>query len=204
MKITTMKTFSLASAAALAMLLSGGSASASSATGTFAVRGLGSEKCQAFTTAISAKSPALQSHASWIMGYASAYNRATPKIFDAYPLPAGSGLVSLVAAICAANPNIALEAATAQLFATIAPLSLAADTPLVSFGSGAKTLSVRESSVRQLEQALTDRGLFKGKVSGKSSPQLIEAIQAFQKSQGMPVTGLPDMQTLVRAVLKKS
>lgn len=195
---------SLGAALILGQMLAIGTASAAGTSGNFAVRGLGGDKCQALTTAVSAKSGAIKGYASWIMGYASAYNRSTSNIFDVYPLPAGGGLVSLVATLCAANPNSSVEGATAQLFAILRPLSLAGETPLVAFAVGGKTISIREESVRLLERSLTGRGLLKEKEGGKFSPQLVMAIQAFQKSEGIAVTGLPDMQTLIRAVLKKS
>jgi branched-chain amino acid transport system substrate-binding protein len=57
---------------------------------------------------------------------------------------------------------------------------------LATFGTG----------VKELQQALADRGFYDGPIDGRYSAATIAAVEAFQTSLGVPATGIVDVATL--------
>lgn len=59
-------------------------------------------------------------------------------------------------------------------------------------------LVMDSTRVVEIQQALTSRGFFTGEVSGVYDDATIEAMQKFQRSQKIPVTGYPTAHALKR------
>ncbi len=190
-------------AVSLPLLFAALPALASDATGKFTARGVGSNPCSAVLTSLKDDKIATSLYGSWLMGYASAYNRNVPQTFDILPTATGSDLMGIVMAVCRISPTASLETATAQALAAIAPMRLTRETPLVKVVSDGKSVDIRQEAVTNLQQGLLDKGLYRGPVNGVSSPALITAIKALQTREKLTPTGLPDIDTLIRAVLKK-
>lgn len=55
-----------------------------------------------------------------------------------------------------------------------------------------------DSQVREVQQELKDQGLYTGEIDGIHGPLTSSAVQQFQQSQGLPVTGQMDASTLDR------
>jgi hypothetical protein len=177
---------------------------ASDVSGKFTVRGVGSSPCSTVIAAFKSNDKgAATAYASWIMGYTTGYNRFVPQTFDILPTPAGSDLVGIVAAVCRASPTASLESATGQALTAVAAMRLTRETPVVKLTSGGQSVELRQEAVTALQQSLTLKGLYKGPANGVSSPALISAIKALQTKEKLKVTGLPDIDTLIRANLKK-
>lgn len=64
-----------------------------------------------------------------------------------------------------------------------------------------KSAVTGDNLILQVQQALTAQGYYKGELSGVVRARTQTAIKAFQKANGLPVTGLLD-QTTVSAILK--
>jgi peptidoglycan hydrolase-like protein with peptidoglycan-binding domain len=54
---------------------------------------------------------------------------------------------------------------------------------------------LRQNDVRNMQQALFDRGHYRGKVDGAMGLRTRESIRAFQKTENLPATGQLDPQT---------
>jgi peptidoglycan hydrolase-like protein with peptidoglycan-binding domain len=65
-----------------------------------------------------------------------------------------------------------------------------------------KQLSVRQETIKIVQQELQERGLYASAVDGTFGPKTAEAIIAFQKSKGLPETGLPDGVTLANLLIE--
>lgn len=50
--------------------------------------------------------------------------------------------------------------------------------------------------VKQVQEALNQKGFKSGQADGKMGPETKDALQAFQQKQGLQATGQPDQQTL--------
>ncbi|OGX44689.1 MAG: hypothetical protein A3G38_02470 [Omnitrophica WOR_2 bacterium RIFCSPLOWO2_12_FULL_51_8] len=69
--------------------------------------------------------------------------------------------------------------------------------PLKKRNKKARVLNEAKSrpNVKQIQIALTNAGFEPGVIDGKKGKKTIEAIRAFQKAQGLPVTGKADKAT---------
>jgi peptidoglycan hydrolase-like protein with peptidoglycan-binding domain len=137
------------------------------------------------------------------MGYTSAYNRHVPPTFDILPTSAGGDLLGIVMAVCRVSPNASLETATAQSLSAVAAMRLTRETPIVKVTADGKTVEIRQEALTNLQQNLSEKGLYRGPLNGVSSPALVAAIKAIQTREKLEVTGLPDIDTMIRAILKK-
>jgi hypothetical protein len=177
---------------------------ASDAAGKFTVRGVGSNPCSAVQASLKSNDKIAGSlYLSWLMGYASAYNRHVPQTFDILPTSAGGDLLGIVMAVCRVSPNASLETATAQSLSAVAAMRLTRETPIVKVTADGKTVEIRQEALTNLQQNLSEKGLYRGPVNGVSSPALVAAIKAIQTREKLEVTGLPDIDTMIRAILKK-
>lgn len=53
-----------------------------------------------------------------------------------------------------------------------------------------------QDQIRQLQQALDQKGFKSGRAEGKLGPETKQALSSFQKSQNLQQTGEPDQQTM--------
>jgi len=72
-------------------------------------------------------------------------------------------------------------------------------TPSPAAQQAAATTSVNPmapSTLREVQTALRQSGLYQGQIDGKWGPQTKRAVTAFQQRKNLPVTGTLDQQTL--------
>lgn len=189
--------------ASMALLALSVPAQSADKSGRFVVRGNGADLCSSFSKAFKAKDKsAVDRYAAWIFGYASATSKLSPQTLDVSPSADGRDILASVLNICQAKPAIAVEAATAAVFSGLSAIRPTLDSPIVSFSVDGKTLGVREETVRFIERKLRAAGLYKDAEGGKATAQLIAAIKKFQADQKLPVSGLPNIRTLVLLAAK--
>lgn len=183
-------------------LLSANAANAADREGKFSVRGLGSRTCSTFLAA--ANEPVeYDRFGSWLLGYVSARNRAEPETYDFIPTEAGTDFPNIVAVVCKTSPEATLQVAADKAIAALAPMRQTVASPLVQLQSEGRTVAIRQDALRTLQQALIRRKLYKGSADGDSNPRFIAALKDLQRKEGLPVTGLPDIDTFIRAILKR-
>lgn len=202
--ISMMRNIAIAvGALALTASVSSGAIAATTA-GKFAVRGVGSDRCEAVSAAFKNKDgAAVGRYAAWTMGYASAFNRLVTNTFDAVPMKDARGLLAITLTVCNANPKGQFESATFQVLRALGPLRLTGESPLVTLTSDGKTHELHEETVRLVEIRLKALKFYSNAPTGKTSPQLTSAIKAFQQSKKLAASGLPDMATLIQLVQEK-
>lgn len=188
--------------AAFGLCLGAGTAQAADASGNFAVRGLGSQTCAAYVAA-AGNPEEFARYGNWLLGYATAQNRTTPDTYDVIPTEPGTDFPNVVAVVCRTNPQMLLENAAASAIGVIKPLRQTAASPLVQVSADGKTVSIHQDSLKRLQTALIAKQAFKGAATGASSAAFTDALKAFQRKEGIPVTGLPDIDTFIRAIVKR-
>jgi peptidoglycan hydrolase-like protein with peptidoglycan-binding domain len=72
------------------------------------------------------------------------------------------------------------------------------DQPAVADDASTYDLDLIGSEVRQVQQALRERGYFVGPADGRKEERLRTALRDFQRAEGLPVTGGLDKGTLVK------
>jgi hypothetical protein len=135
------------------------------------------------------------------MGYVSALNRLQPDTFDISPFIDGMVLLQAISAVCADQKGITVENATSEVVRAIAALHQRGASAPVTIERGGQTVRIREEMLTKLQVRLTERRLYAAAADGKWSEELSSAIQEFQLREQLPSTGLPDLATLVRALV---
>ena len=162
--------------------------------GNFRVKGIGLETCQTYLTERAKQSPTYFLARSWLNGYLTAYNQASPATYD---IAANRPLAQLDAGIssyCQNNPEQSfLLAATALTTALQADRLQAQPQASVAAGPG-----VGRETMQRAQQALKERGHYNGVVDGIPGPRTQEAIESFQKAEELSPTGQLDPPTLAK------
>lgn len=88
------------------------------------------------------------------------------------------------------------------MIAVTALLAAVSSSPLVVVSADGKSVSIHQESLKRLQAALIAKQVFKGAATGTPSPQFTDALKVFQRREAIPVTGLPDIDTFIRAIVK--
>ena len=169
----------------------------------FAIKGAGLQTCGAFLDSADARSDDLSLYAGWIDGFISAQNQHLPETFDIAPWQTTGTLVSLVRSVCQQVGREArfMDAAVGMINA-LTPQRLTEPSEPTAIDMGTSRTVIYEAVVRQAEQALSDRGIDPGPVDGTFDDATSQALATFQRDRGIPVTSLPDQQTLFALLLQ--
>ena len=179
----------------LALMVTASSALAADSKGDFGVKGFGLQSCEAYVTARSDSGAAYFAYRSWLNGYLTAYNQLTPATYEIAGKANLESLTAWLAEYCQARPGVSFVLAASALAAVLDPSRLTerpAGTPKAALSA------TDRQTIQVIQQALKDKGYFKGTVDGVIGPQTRMAIEAFQRKEGLNVTGQPDIPTLSR------
>lgn len=183
----------------LTLIVTASPALAADSKGDFGVKGFGLESCESYVTARSQSGAGYYAFRSWLNGYLSAYNQLTPATYEIAGKADLEGLTAWLADYCSARPRVGFVLAVSALTATLEPSRLTAKPA----GTPKAALSAADrETVGRIQQVLKDKGYFKGTIDGLLGPQTRTAIGAFQRKEGLTVTGQPDVPTLGRLNLR--
>ena len=180
-----------------------GPASAEAPDGQFAIKGAGLQTCGAFLDSAKARSEDLPLYAGWIDGYMTAQNQHLPETFDLVPWQTTGTLISLMQSVCAqGGRDMRFIDAVGGLVRTILPQRLTDVSEASGIDMGTSRTVVYNAVVQRVEEALAERELFEGTPDGTFDDATADALARFQRDAGVPVTRLPDQQTLFTLFLK--
>jgi len=191
----------LVSIVCMGMLLTAGSGQAADASGKFSIRGPGSQGCETYLASVGNVQVRARI-ASWLLGYATARNRLEPDTYDFIPTESGADFPNVVAVICKANQKATIEQAAHAAITALAPMRQSAASPLVELRADGKTINIHQEALRTLQAALIGKAAFNGRADGLASAAFVAALKDFQRKESIPVTGLPDIDTFIRAIIK--
>ncbi|WP_420347210.1 peptidoglycan-binding protein [Pelagibius sp.] len=179
-------------------LVGAGPAKAADRNGEFSSRGLGIFTCQTYLEDRAGNTETYLFYRSWLNGYLSAYNQFRPETFD---ISAGAPIEQLadaMAQICEAEPQRPFWAAASRLTRLLDDRRQTVKPELVNLTAGDNAVTVSKEQVRRVQQALKDRGYQVGVVDGLYGGNTRRALEAYQQSEALPVTGLPDAATVAK------
>ncbi len=171
---------------------------AAAADGRYAVKEAGAASCEQFLQAREQKDPAFFQFIGWVAGYVTGYNRFTPDTFDIAPWASIGLMDSALARLCSENRDKPFIAAVDFMITQIAPTKLSQPSDPVQAKSGDTTVVVYKEVLKRAQEKLAQKGLYKSAADGAFGDGTRKALEAYQKQANIPVTGLPDQQTLAR------
>jgi hypothetical protein len=186
-------TLGLGAALALASL----SAQAADSQSRYAAHGLGRLQCSRFVELCEKGAEECKLTSTWITGYLTAFNALNGDTFDILPWQQPELLAEGAFNLCRRNPDAALVEAVTQVVRVLLPQRIEAAADRTRIGEGDNAIYLYRATVRELQQRLIDAGHLKGGADGAFGPGTKAAVEAFQRSAGLGVTGIPDQRTLV-------
>ncbi len=184
----------LCTAAHVAVVVLLGPAMAQNSEGhTYVIEGPGKTECAQFSS-YEGSDNRVRDVASWLSGYLTAHHRLSADIFDLSPWQTPGVLVGLLRQYCDANPDSYVEEGAQDLVEYLTPRALRAPSEVVAMRKAEELVLLYEAVLRQVRTALSQAGF----APGTSEVGLAEALEAYQSSESLPVTGLPDQATLAR------
>ena len=180
------------------LLVGAGPAQAADRNGEFSSRGLGIFTCQTYLEDRAGNTETYLFYRSWLNGYLSAYNQFRPETFDISAGVPIEQLADAMAQICEAEPQRPFWAAASRLTRLLDDRRQTVKPELVNLTAGDNAVTVSKEDLRRVQQALKDRGYQVGVVDGLYGGNTRRALEAYQQSEALPVTGLPDAATLAK------
>lgn len=163
----------------------------------FAVEGSGRLNCGSFMTARADKGSAeYQRLIGFVEGYLSAANRYEPNTFDLSPWHNAAAFDLILGKHCTEHPDDLIISVVQMMVGALRPMRVAEFSPLVEVGAGENRAFVYQAILKRAQAALSERGLYGGPEDGVFSPQMRDALVAFQRSANLYETGVPDPATL--------
>lgn len=167
--------------------------------GQFAIDGVGGAPCIQFTEASrDIKGQVYAVYAGWTMGYVTAHNRLVDDTFDLTPWQAVEVLLAQVGSFCKANPETSYESALAELVKFLEAKRMKVADEVIQFQHQGQAVVIYKSILTQASEALAAQGY----PNDGTPDAMTAAISDFQGKEGLPVTGLPDVNVLARLLLR--
>ncbi|MEO8558167.1 MAG: peptidoglycan-binding domain-containing protein [Rhodospirillales bacterium] len=178
-------------------------AQAADTKGNFALRGIGSQSCQALLDELQKAPGNAVVAASWVLGYMSATNRYEPDTFDISPVTDAQSIFNVVIGLCKAHPTVRVQTILSDTLAALGKARIKTDSPMVDTKSGTTVASVRTETLVLVQKKLAERGLLKAKADGAYGAQTEAAVKDFQKAEKLPITGVVDSATVIRLLIEQ-
>jgi Putative peptidoglycan binding domain len=167
----------------------------------FQAYGLGRLTCKRFVEACDAKKDDCQVVApTWFEGYLTGFNALFDDTYDILPWQPPGILAEFTLNVCRQNPDaLVLQVANDLIRQVFIPDRIKTASDRVRIGEGKDAVAFYRETIRSLQQRLVDMGFLKGGVDGSFGPGTKAGVEAFQKANGLPATGIPDMRTMLAA-----
>ncbi|WP_308916447.1 HdeA/HdeB family chaperone [Jannaschia sp. LMIT008] len=179
----------------LPLLLALGASPATAQTGAIEVPGNAS--CKRVVSSQTDDPDAYRAIGFWLGGFLSAANAYETEVFDLTPWQPLEVSTAQIVSYCQANPQARLVDAAAAYIAFLRPDALTEESGLARIGTGDDQLVLYEAVVDRIRDALIARDLLPADATGFDA-DAVQALTTFQGRNGLPETGRPDSQTLLR------
>ena len=174
-------------------------AQASSINGDFAVRGIGSFTCNELSQSLISNEGTRVAYAEWVSGYLTALNRKESNTFDVSYVVNSLNITTLVDRICLTQPTIMVEKALSNLTDALRLNKVEKKTELIRLSLGEESITLRQSILDQFITKLVEEGYLNTFRSFDDTAK--DAVIVYQQKNNLPVSGLPDFNTLIWSLL---
>ncbi len=164
--------------------------------GKFAIKGIGNTTCADFLAFSESESYNKFLYAGWINGYLTAQNQHLNATFDLSSWQTIHTLGEYLRNYCKKNPKNSFYIAVASMINGLHERRIQTSSPVKKIGTGNNAVLLYQESLVRAQKNLQRLGLYKGTAEGEISEGTKKAISKFQEQHKLPVTGIPDQQTL--------
>ncbi len=171
-------------------------AAAADQKGEYSIRGAGLVSCQIYNQERTARSPAYDVIGGWMDGYITGINQYAGDTYDAAPFETTELYAALVSEYCKKHPETTVFAVLNSLVKYHWKDRLPASSPKAEVVVGKQKAMLYIEVIRQIQQRLSQRGFYHGKVTDSYEPAVQKAMGAFQSSIHFKPTGFPDEASL--------
>lgn len=172
------------------------SISLAAAGGAFAIKYPGNQSCREFVAANRSSGAENALFLGWLNGYLTGFNRYKEETVDVAPWQGLRLLTGLLLNHCQQNPSQTFLGAVDAMAAALFPNRLKANSELVTIEGEGKTLQLYRSILMRVQQSLAELGYYGRQIDGQFDDATRSALRAYQQDKAVPVTGLPDQETL--------
>lgn len=192
-----------AAAAVCAGIWSGGVLAADAA-GKFAAKGVGRTSCADFVRIVDGKDSKALIYAGWIDGYITASNLYVRDTYDVLPWQGSAVVFSSLGKFCRQNPELAFHRAVIAMVRTLHRQRVVAESAVVEIPVGDKSFRLYAHTLRRTQEKLAELGHYSVTPTGTYDRDTKWALEAYQRSKSLPVTGVPDQPTLTALFYRQS
>jgi len=170
--------------------------------GRAAIKGAGVGTCKQYLEAREKQTREYYLFGGWLDGYLSGQNQYLEDTFDIAPWQSTDILASFLAAYCDKNPDTRFYQAAFSMVQALREDRLRTTSRLIPVEYGGHKTLIYVEALRRVQRALQDQGMYKGALDGDYGPGTRAALQAYQTKEKIPVTGIPDQETLFHLFMK--
>jgi Putative peptidoglycan binding domain len=164
----------------------------------FQAYGLGRLSCKRFVEICEGKREECKLTGTWLQGYLTGFNALNQDTFDLLPWQPSELVAEFSFNICKQNPEAGfLQVVNEVIREVLYPQRITSASERAKIGEGEDAAYLYRDTVRRLQQRLVETGHLEGDVDGSFGPGTKGAVEAFQRSAGLPPTGIPDQRTLI-------
>ncbi|WP_227815161.1 peptidoglycan-binding domain-containing protein [Nitrogeniibacter aestuarii] len=169
----------------------------------FAVRGASLIDCAVFSREHAARADVSKIVASWVDGYVSGINQATPDTYDILSFETTELILEIVDRHCREHPTDRVFSVVHKLFEQLKADRIKARADKILIEQDGRDAQHYTELIQRVQRKLKAAGLYQGKADGQYSPALSSGIAKYQTSIGFEPTGFPDQATLWRLLRSK-
>ena len=177
-------------------------AQAADSNGSFALEGAGQASCSSFVDAMNTRSTDVVLFSGWLQGYLTGVNRYESAVYDIATWPTQEQQLQFLLSVCRSNTGVRFFDAVGVMVDQLREYQLLEEEELIVIGTlpNRAQLTLYPSTIKLMRKRLNALILadFSLPVSGVWDDELQEAVLAYQQGVGLPATGLPDPDTLLR------
>ena len=162
----------------------------------FAPKGAGAATCARYLEERKGLTRTYAEFGGWIDGFVSAYNLLRNDTYDILTWEDTTDLARLLANFCCARPDDRFASGLVILLSSMEKDRLRAAEPVVRAEGQAQTVILYRQTLARVQAKLATDGYFVGPPSGVFDKATEQAVAAYQRQNGLTVTGVPDRVTL--------
>ncbi len=160
------------------------------------VESLGGSSCAELVDARDNNPDAFAGFTAWIGGFLSAANALRPDTYDLTPWQPIEVAAAQLARACEQQPDARVAVAMVEYIRFLHPNRLREPSEVIQVRNGQQAVFVYKAVLSDIRSRLTAGGAMITDPAGTYGDSFGNAVLAFQSSQGLKQTGLPDLATL--------